>query len=158
MSARFQAKAMVHPVLRCLYMNISAPFSKVKKKRKERKRERKTYQNLQAWLSRGSLSCSTTLVQCPPLAKTGSHQTILTGLTKFKKFAYFVPWLYIIVVARILGAFNMTHQFLFSCGYLLCLAYFFLYLVLNSIKSLISDRILSTKSSVKSKYVNKISG
>ena len=40
MSARFQAKAMVHPVLRCLYMNISAPFSKVKKK-KERKKERK---------------------------------------------------------------------------------------------------------------------
>ena len=86
------------------------------------------------------------------------HKTILTGLTKFKQFAYFVPWLYIIVVARILGAFNMTHRLLFCCGYLLCLVYFFLYLVLNSIKSLISDRILSTKSSVKSKYVNKISG
>ena len=42
LSARFQAKAMVHPVLRCLYMKISAPFSKLKK-RKERKRERKTY-------------------------------------------------------------------------------------------------------------------
>ena len=38
-SARFQAKAMVHPVLRCLYMKISAPFSKLKKK--ERKKERK---------------------------------------------------------------------------------------------------------------------
>ena len=39
MSARFQAKAMLHPVLRCLNMKISAPFSKLKKK--ERKKERK---------------------------------------------------------------------------------------------------------------------
>ena len=41
MSSRFQAKAMVHPVLRCLYMEISAPFSKVKKKgKKEREKEK----------------------------------------------------------------------------------------------------------------------
>ena len=35
MSVRFQAKAMVHPVLRCIYMKISAPFSKLKKTTKK---------------------------------------------------------------------------------------------------------------------------
>ena len=79
MSARFQAKAMVHPVLRC-------PLLKAEKKKKKKEREKE----------KPIRTCKPGYLEDhypAPLHWFGSHKTILTGFTKFKQFAYYVPWL-----------------------------------------------------------------